>query len=108
MSNKGLQKPPILKKKYLVHHPEKKHMPSPGFEPGSPQPQSKSDDLDRSAMGPAFHPYFYLFMFANIIYVSHLYKHIFLFANLNATFLMQRKLLWHLQLLDFIQLKLVG
>ena len=28
-------------------------MPSPGFEPGSPRPQSKSDDLDRSAMGPA-------------------------------------------------------
>ena len=29
-------------------------MPSPGFEPGSPRPQSKSDDLDRSAMGPAY------------------------------------------------------
>ena len=28
-------------------------MPSPGFEPGSPRPQPKSDDLDRSAMGPA-------------------------------------------------------
>ena len=38
---------------HLVHHPEKKHMPSPGFEPGSPRPQSKSDDLDRTAMGPA-------------------------------------------------------
>ena len=33
--------------------PKKKHMPSSGFEPGSPRPQSKSDDLDRSAMGPA-------------------------------------------------------
>ena len=30
----------------------KKHMSLPGFEPGSPRPQSKSDDLDRSAMGP--------------------------------------------------------
>ena len=29
-------------------------MPSPGFEPGSPRPQSKSDDLDRSAMGPTY------------------------------------------------------
>ena len=28
-------------------------MPSPGFEPVSPKPQSKSDDLDPSAMGPA-------------------------------------------------------
>ena len=28
-------------------------MPSPGFEPGSPRPQSKSDNLDRLAMGPA-------------------------------------------------------
>ena len=36
----------------------KKHMPSPGFEPGSPRPQSKSDDFDRSAMGPGIH-YFY-------------------------------------------------
>ena len=26
---------------------------SPRFEPGSPRPRSKSDDLDRSAMGPA-------------------------------------------------------
>ena len=32
---------------------QKKHMPSPGFEPRSPRPQSKSDDLDRLAMGPA-------------------------------------------------------
>ena len=39
---------------HLVHHPKKKHMPSPGYEPGSPQPQSKSEELDRSAMGPAF------------------------------------------------------
>ena len=40
----------------LVHHPERKqkNLPTLGFEPGSPQPQSKSDDLDRSAMGPAF------------------------------------------------------
>ena len=29
-------------------------MPSPGFEPGSPPTQSKSDDLDRLAMGLAF------------------------------------------------------
>ena len=29
-------------------------MPLPGFEPGSPRPQSKYDDLDRSAIGPAF------------------------------------------------------
>ena len=29
-------------------------MPLPGFEPGSLLPQSKSDDLDRSAMGPAY------------------------------------------------------
>ena len=28
-------------------------MPLPGFEPGSPGPQSISTDLDRSAMGPA-------------------------------------------------------
>ena len=28
-------------------------MPLPGFEPGSPRPQSKSDDLDCLAMGPA-------------------------------------------------------
>ena len=41
-----------------IHHPEKKHMPLPGFEPGSPRPQSKSDDLDRSAMGPARRYYF--------------------------------------------------
>ena len=27
-----------------------KNLPSPGFEPGSPRP--RSDDLDRSAMGP--------------------------------------------------------
>ena len=41
---------------YLVHHLErkqKKFLPPPGFEPGSPRPQSKSDDLDRSAIGPA-------------------------------------------------------
>ena len=31
----------------------KKHMLSPGFKPGSSRPQSKSDDLDRWAMGPA-------------------------------------------------------
>ena len=30
----------------------KKHMPSPGFEPWSPRPRSKSDDFNRSAMGP--------------------------------------------------------
>ena len=29
-----------------------KFLPSPGFEPGSPRPQSKSDNLDRSAIGP--------------------------------------------------------
>ena len=34
----------------------KKNMPLPRFEPGSPQPRSKSDDLDRSAMGPALAP----------------------------------------------------
>ena len=28
-------------------------MHSPGFEPGSPQPQSKYEHLDRLAMGPA-------------------------------------------------------
>ena len=32
---------------YFVRHP------LPGFEPGSPRPLSKSDDLDRWAMGPA-------------------------------------------------------
>ena len=37
---------------HLVHHP-KKHMPLPGFEPGSPLPQSKCDNFDCSAMGPA-------------------------------------------------------
>ena len=31
-------------------------MPSPVFEPGSPRPQSKSDDLDCLAMGPASIP----------------------------------------------------
>ena len=30
-----------------------KNLPLLGFEPGSPRPQSKSDDLDRSAMGLA-------------------------------------------------------
>ena len=30
----------------------KKILPLPGFEPGSPRPRSKSDDLDCSAMGP--------------------------------------------------------
>ena len=29
-------------------------MPSPGFDPESPQPQSKSNDLDRSAMDPLY------------------------------------------------------
>ena len=29
-------------------------MPSTRFEPGSPRPQFKSDDIDRSVMGPAF------------------------------------------------------
>ena len=29
-------------------------MSSPGFEPWCPQPQSKYDDLDRLAMGPAY------------------------------------------------------
>ena len=29
-----------------------KFRPSPGFEPGSPRPQFKSDNLDRSAIGP--------------------------------------------------------
>ena len=40
---------------HLVHHPKKKHMLLPGFDPESPQPQSKSNDLDRSAMGPALY-----------------------------------------------------
>ena len=38
---------------YLVHHLErkwKKFLSSPGFESGSPLPQSKSDNLDRSAI----------------------------------------------------------
>ena len=35
-------------------------MPLPGFEPRSPRPQSISDDLDRSAMGPAFPIYYFL------------------------------------------------
>ena len=46
---------------HLVHHPEKKHMPLSGFEPGSPRPQSKSDDLDCSAMGLAIIICFCLF-----------------------------------------------
>ena len=38
---------------YLVRHPQKRqrHLPSRGFEPGSPRPQT--NELDRSAMGPA-------------------------------------------------------
>ena len=36
-------------------------MPSPGFEPRSPWPQSKSDNLDRLAMGPAFQRLFLVF-----------------------------------------------
>ena len=41
----------------LVRHPTPKKWifhPQAGFKPGSPQPQSKSDDLDRSAMGNIF------------------------------------------------------
>ena len=39
---------------YLVRHPQKRqrHLPSRGFEPGSPRPQT--NELDRSAMGPAW------------------------------------------------------
>ena len=35
----------------LVRNPQKDILPSRGFEPGSPRPQT--NELDRSAMGPA-------------------------------------------------------